>query len=460
MTMHPVLRRQLAKLGVTPDAPPSAEEWRAALERVSHAYEQADRERAMLERSLKVSSDEMQELYSELRTSSEAELRRVNRRLEDSLALARSIEESVADALFVIDEHGAIVEHNARFLELARMDPDEIRGRSYKALGRRMPALRARLDAIVALDQVTTCEDLEVDEGRVLELFVGPILAEGKATGARIVSLRDVTMQRKLASERMVSLERMASLGQSLAAVAHELAGPIAFLTSNLEFLAETTTGSADATAAIADCQDAAERLTTITQELRTAARPPVEAGETSIDIQAAAETASRIARVQTRTTVPIELDVEEGAAFVGSEPHLVQILSNLVANAAQACEGRGVASHVRLRARGSGDRVRIEVEDDGPGVSPEHAARVFEPFFTTKPVGKGTGLGLWICKAIAERMGGFVHLDATYARGARFVLDLPTTGRRITQPPASGTRHSEHTRAAPPASSGSAEGD
>jgi len=87
---------------------------------------------------------------------------------------------------------------------------------------------------------------------------------------------------------------------------------------------------------------------------------------------------------------------------------------------------------------------VRLEVEDTGPGVAEEVRARLFEPFVTTKEVGKGTGLGLAVCRGLVEAAGGTITLDEGYAEGARFVLELPraegaTSSRRIASVPSAG---------------------
>ena len=103
----------------------------------------------------------------------------------------------------------------------------------------------------------------------------------------------------------------------------------------------------------------------------------------------------------------------------------LTQVLLNLVLNAGAAVATKG-AGRVTLRARSAGDRVRIEVEDDGPGVAPEVRGRLFEPFVTTKDVGEGTGLGLAVCRGLVESAGGEIDLDRTYEGGARFVVTLP----------------------------------
>ena len=104
------------------------------------------------------------------------------------------------------------------------------------------------------------------------------------------------------------------------------------------------------------------------------------------------------------------------------SHQHLVQVLLNLVLNAAHAAP-RG---HVSVGVARAGDaRVRVEVEDDGPGIAPEVRGRLFEPFVTTKPVGEGTGLGLAVCRGLVEAVGGSITAEGE-APGARFVIELP----------------------------------
>ncbi|HEY5240389.1 MAG TPA: HAMP domain-containing sensor histidine kinase, partial [Polyangiaceae bacterium] len=78
------------------------------------------------------------------------------------------------------------------------------------------------------------------------------------------------------------------------------------------------------------------------------------------------------------------------------------------------------------VRVRPAGNRVRIEVEDDGPGVAAGVRDRLFEPFVTTKEVGEGTGLGLAVCRGLVESAGGEIALDASYTGGARFYMLLP----------------------------------
>jgi signal transduction histidine kinase len=105
------------------------------------------------------------------------------------------------------------------------------------------------------------------------------------------------------------------------------------------------------------------------------------------------------------------------------SHQRIVQVLLNLLLNAADAAP-RG---HVTIRAARAGEgKVRVEVEDDGPGIAPDVRDKLFEPFVTTKAVGQGTGLGLAVCRGLVEAAGGTIAFEPAGERGARFVIELP----------------------------------
>ena len=98
----------------------------------------------------------------------------------------------------------------------------------------------------------------------------------------------------------------------------------------------------------------------------------------------------------------------------------------NLCMNAVQAMPEGG---QLTVRTSHSGERVRIVVEDDGPGISPDHQPRIWDPFFTTKPVGQGTGLGLSITQRIVVSHGGSIQVESQPGAGTRFTVSLPLQG-------------------------------
>lgn len=136
------------------------------------------------------------------------------------------------------------------------------------------------------------------------------------------------------------------------------------------------------------------------------------------------------------RVTVAVDVGQADGAPLkLKAFPNLLtQVFVNLITNSAQAIESSG---KVRITARllPATDRVRIEVEDSGPGISKEHLSKVFEPFFTTKEPGRGTGLGLAICLGVVEKHGGTIEA-LKRRRGACFVMELPREAQVKPQDP------------------------
>jgi two-component system, NtrC family, sensor kinase len=101
----------------------------------------------------------------------------------------------------------------------------------------------------------------------------------------------------------------------------------------------------------------------------------------------------------------------------------LTQVLLNLLLNAADAVAGRG---RIKVGAEVDRERVRVDIEDSGPGVPDELKTRIFEPFFSTKPAGQGTGLGLAVCESIVTAAGGEIVVGRGALGGARFSVILP----------------------------------
>ena len=124
---------------------------------------------------------------------------------------------------------------------------------------------------------------------------------------------------------------------------------------------------------------------------------------------------------------VQIETNIDASLRVALAAPRLTQVLLNLVLNAgaAIAASPRG-AGRIVIRARARDGQVRIEVEDDGPGVAAEVRDRLFEPFVTTKGLGEGTGLGLAVCRGLVESAGGEIGVDPSRTPGALFFVVLP----------------------------------
>ena len=222
---------------------------------------------------------------------------------------------------------------------------------------------------------------------------------------------------------RLAHVDQLASLGQLAAGLAHEIKNPLAGIQGALELLRDET-GDAETDRLYGEMLGELERVNDILQRLLESGRPaPLRLARTDL-ARLLGETVEllrpslRRRGVELRAASPPQLpEVEIDTA------KLRQVLVNLIQNAAEAMpEGGG---HVTVRASGlePGSLV-LTVEDDGPGIPPEHLGHLFEPFFTTKLA--GTGLGLPISKGIVEQHGGRIEVSSEPGRGTTFLLLLP----------------------------------
>jgi C4-dicarboxylate-specific signal transduction histidine kinase len=259
-----------------------------------------------------------------------------------------------------------------------------------------------------------------------------------EAQRERLVVLEQLaeSERRRVRAEReRAEVERLVLVGQLAAGVAHEVNNPLAFVKSNLGFLQqellceEAVLDRAELADVLAETQQGVLRIQQIVMDLRRFSREETgESAEEGLAEDAMCE-AKRLASVRLRSLGEVSLDVAPGLPPVRlGQRRLVQVLVNLLLNAADAVEMAVPARRalILLRARRVEGTVRLEVEDNGPGLSAEVQARLFEPFFTTKPPGKGTGLGLALCREYVGRAGGTLHAENRPEGGARFVLVLP----------------------------------
>jgi len=229
-------------------------------------------------------------------------------------------------------------------------------------------------------------------------------------------------------THQLLEAEKLATMGNLLAGVAHELNSPLSVILGHVGLFAATATD--DSTCARArEIGEAAERCVRIVRSFLTMARcHPPERGHVALNdlLRDAVELLAFELRID---NVDVQLDLESDLPLVWADGHqLNQVAVNLIANARQALRGAPPPRRLRLvtRYEAQSRRARIEVADTGPGIPLEIQARVFEPFFTTKPEGEGTGLGLALARGIIEGHGGAISVESRPGEGARFLIDLP----------------------------------
>ncbi|HEX5068190.1 MAG TPA: ATP-binding protein [Myxococcota bacterium] len=245
----------------------------------------------------------------------------------------------------------------------------------------------------------------------------------------RTEELRDTQTQ-------LVQAEKMKSLGQLVAGVAHELNNPIGFVHANLQLLDEyiakllapgrseqETAKARDAIAKLlVRSREGTERVKKIVQDLRTFSRMD-QAELQDANLNEEIERTLALMEPRFKTAITVERDFGTLPRVRCYPGQLNQVFLNLLMN---ACDAIGKKGKIRIRTRRSSDGVRLEFHDDGPGIPEEIQRQVFNPFFTTKPVGVGTGLGLSISHGIIERHGGRISVESSPGHGTTFLIELP----------------------------------
>ncbi len=224
----------------------------------------------------------------------------------------------------------------------------------------------------------------------------------------------------------LIKHERLATIGQMAAQIAHEVRNPLNALGLNAEMLAdEVAAGSqAEATETLGAIRDEIARLTEITEAYLALGRlPPLR-----LDPYPLGALIKELVRFQgeelERGAVTVELDLAADLPEVLVDPaQLRQALLNIVRNAGEALSGGG-GGRLRIIARADGEEVRLDVADDGPGMDAEHVARIFDPFFSTKE--RGSGLGLPITHQVIAEHGGRITCMSSPGEGTTFSIWLP----------------------------------
>lgn len=300
-----------------------------------------------------------------------------------------------------------------------------------------LPALAARWGE--ALRRALVGERVAADEERVagpdggdrwLHWDVRPWRTLDGAVGGALFTTEDVTERVLLRqAEERERDARFASLAIFAGGIAHEINSPLQVILTESELASMELDAEApdlgELRRGVAAIRATAGRAAAITRALRTLSRdarrdPPATISLAALFRDAEALCRARLASAGVGLTV---VSPPPGLAVTGRSAELLHAILNLLNNAADAAvEGE---PWVRLEAEGGDGRAVIRCVDGGPGVAPEHRARLAEPFFTTKPEGRGTGLGLSIVRRLAERNGGFLRFAAD-APHTTFELDLP----------------------------------
>jgi two-component system NtrC family sensor kinase len=268
------------------------------------------------------------------------------------------------------------------------------------------------------------------------------------------------------AQDQLIQSEKLASIGQIAAGVAHEINNPVGYVLSNLRTLDSYLKSvfdvlalyaqadahepdvadvlarardmrarinfeyvQSDTNALMAESVEGILRVKQIVQDLNDFSRGAADESWAIINLNEALERTLGIARNGVKYKARIETDYGVLPDLECQPARLDQVFLNLIVNASQAIEVQGT---IKISTGAAAGHVWVCVEDNGCGIPRDKVKQIFDPFFTTKPVGQGTGLGLSVSYSIVRRHGGTIEVESEVGRVTRFTVHLPT--RRILQ--------------------------
>ena len=333
--------------------------------------------------------------------------------------------------------------------------------------GRRIPAsslcwplkIQQRLVGVFAVnryDDLRSYEEQDLQRGSIMASMLALVIDNSRMHDdqqRRIESLSRMNREMAEINARLTQAQaqleqsgRMAAIGQLAAGVAHEINNPIGYVYSNvgtLEGYVERLLGRLksslgdgalaadpelrelveDVPTLLAETREGLDRVRKIVQDLKDFSRGGEHDDWEWADLNAGLQSTLNIANNEIRYKGRLVRSFGKLPEVQCLPSQLNQVFLNLVVNAAHAIERGGV---IRVSTAHEGERVRIEVTDNGCGIPEEIRARIFEPFFTTKPVGQGTGLGLSLSYAIVRKHRGTIEVRSAPGTGTTFSVTLP----------------------------------
>jgi len=411
----------------------------------------------------------MDRVYADL-VRYQVELEQKNVALEDAHRFIRSVQSSMTDVLIVCDIQGRIQEVNTALESLTGKSQQELVKKNFGILfGDDAQAMVAQFPEKIRSDAIIDCELNMLDaEGNLTPLAMNCSSRydhEGRLVGMVLIGrpvgelrraydeLNQAHQKLKQTQQQLVHSEKMASLGRLVAGVAHELNNPISFVFGNMyalkrygeritRYIAAIDRGTdpvklkalreelridavlKDIGSLIDGTLEGAERVRDIVQDLRRYSGSQKEPARL-IDICSVIRTATHWVLKAARIKPEVRFAMPERIEIMACKGQVHQILVNLLQNAVDILEDHP-APLIETRCVEQEGQVVIQVRDNGPGLPEEALTRIFDPFYTSKPVGKGTGLGLYISYGLAVDHGGDLQAANHPEGGAVLTLRLP----------------------------------
>ncbi len=365
---------------------------------------------------------------------SKAELEASQWEILNSRNTLRTFFDNIPTCVYIIDRTYTIVAINSRRSERVGKSPTElVGGKCYEKLfGNSSPCALCRVaDAFKGLPAVRSLREWGPKETFIhWEITTVPIRENQDVISRAIVFDEDIT-EKWILEANLIESEKLASIGQLAANVAHEINNPLAAIIANAQLLLRDLREADENTVeALKLIETAGVRAAKIVGNLLDSARREKrdEFDEFSLN-ETITDALSMVNYEIKHRSIQVKLDLaEEMPQIFAHKNQLKGVWINLIVNALGAVEtSKGAIS---ISTRYDRQEYRVVIADNGQGISPEHQEHIFEPFFTTKEAGKGTGLGLSVSLQVIKNHRGTIHFETKPGKGTKFIVILPDTER------------------------------
>jgi two-component system NtrC family sensor kinase len=352
----------------------------------------------------------------------------------------RRIFEVSRDLILVAGKDGRIVDINPSGSEMLRVEDTDAHSRYLQSFFLEPSQWQSIADAIESRGFVANAEiDLKSRDGRRIRTLLSGSLDRGFPDKEDTIHflIKDIE-QRRLAEEQIAQADKLASIGQLSAGIAHEINNPLGIILGFTQLLIRHEDPQSEKYQDLKTIEKHVRNCKTIVEDLLNFARTS-SPDENLIRIDTALDDVLKFIHQHgdhDRIEVVKNYAPEVPQMFL-DEKKIKQVFMNLLLNARHAMGNEGRLS-LSTEYRPEGRQVVIKIADTGYGIDKRNLSRIFDPFFTTKPTGEGTGLGLSVSYGIIKNHGGDITVDSEVGRGAAFTMILPVVS------PEKGRHHAE----------------
>lgn len=353
------------------------------------------------------------------------QLERSAAKILQSKELLQSVFDGITDPVVLIDCQGKIKNVNKAFLDRYSVTLDQIIEHSIATLpfSGQCPLIECG-DILHSLPDKPISRQVNMENGEIFLIYFYPIQDEQSNTRSIVCYVKDITDQKRL-EQKIQQTEKIVSLGQLAAGVAHEINNPLGVILCHIDLIKDDPTLSEEARADLDTIEKHAGNCRTIIADLLNFARQNKSIKELS-SINSIAQDVVQIAANQfQQQNITVDLDLDTTLPMISVDADkMKQVIFNLLLNSAQAIEENGyilvVTSYDQVN-----QLIKVTVDDNGCGILSGTADKIFDPFFTTKVPGEGTGLGLSVSYGIVRDHDGEITVESVPGKGSRFTITL-----------------------------------